>query len=158
MKKRMKYICCLLLAASLTAGLMAGCGNENAGTQEKNQDQQEEKGEGEKGSTQDAVKLNPDKPISITIWHYYNGAQQVAFDELVNEFNESVGKEKGIFVKGYSQGNVNDLEDAVMASLNEEVGARRCPMSFLPMQMPPILWTAGKAGGYFCLYDQRGAG
>ena len=92
MKKRMKYICCLLLAASLTAGLMAGCGNENAGTQEK--DQQEEKGEGEKGSTQDAVKLNPDKPISITIWHYYNGAQQVAFDELVNEFNESVGKER----------------------------------------------------------------
>ena len=51
---------------------MAGCGNENAGTQEKNQDQQEEKGEGEKGSAQDAVKLNPDKPISITIWHYYN--------------------------------------------------------------------------------------
>ena len=130
MKKRMKYICCLLLAASLTAGLMAGCGNENAGTQEKNQDQQEEKGEGEKGSTQDAVKLNPDKPISITIWHYYNGAQQVAFVELVNEFNESVGKEKGIFVKGYSQGNVNDLEDAVMASLNEEVGAQEMPNVF----------------------------
>ena len=45
------------------------------------------------------MKLNPDKPLSITIWHYYNGAQQVAFDELVNEFNETVGKEKGIFVK-----------------------------------------------------------
>ena len=112
MKKRMRYICCLMLAASLTAGLLAGCGNDTAGTKdksttedkaqtkEKEQDSQEKTGEGEQ---EDAVKLNPDKPLSITIWHYYNGAQQVAFDELVNEFNETVGKEKGIFVKGYSQ-------------------------------------------------------
>ncbi len=139
MKKRMRYICCLMLAASLTAGLLAGCGNDTAGTKdksttedkaqtkEKEQDSQEKTGEGEQ---EDAVKLNPDKPLSITIWHYYNGAQQVAFDELVNEFNETVGKEKGIFVKGYSQGNVNELEDAVMASMNEEVGSEEMPNIF----------------------------
>ena len=35
MKKRMRYICCLMLAASLTAGLLAGCGNDTAGTKDK---------------------------------------------------------------------------------------------------------------------------
>ena len=132
MKKRMRYICCLMLAASLTAGLLAGTKDKSttedkAQTKEKEQDSQEKTGEGEQ---EDAVKLNPDKPLSITIWHYYNGAQQVAFDELVNEFNETVGKEKGIFVKGYSQGNVNELEDAVMASMNEEVGSEEMPNIF----------------------------
>ena len=24
------------------------------------------------------VKLNPNKPVSLTVWHYYNGAQQAA--------------------------------------------------------------------------------
>lgn len=37
MKKRMRYICCLMLAASLTAGLLAGCGNDTAGTKIKAQ-------------------------------------------------------------------------------------------------------------------------
>lgn len=130
MKKRMRYICCLFLAASLTAGLLAGCGNDSTKTGNEEQTKQEEEGEAKDGDDQAAVKLDPDKPISITVWHYYNGAQQVAFDELVNEFNETVGKEKGIFVKGYSQGNVNELEDTVMASLNEEVGAQEMPNIF----------------------------
>ena len=130
MKKRMRSICCLMLAASLTAGLLAGCGSDSTKAGNEEQNKQEEEAEGKDENDQSAVKLDPDKPISITVWHYYNGAQQVAFDELVNEFNETVGKEKGIFVKGYSQGNVNELEDTVMASLNEEVGAQEMPNIF----------------------------
>ena len=42
--------------------------------------------------------LNPKSPVTITIWHYYNGAQKTSFDELVKEFNETVGREKGIAV------------------------------------------------------------
>ena len=41
------------------------------------------------------VKLNPNKPVSLTVWHYYNGAQQAAFDQLISEFNATEGKEKG---------------------------------------------------------------
>lgn len=130
MKKRMRYIGCLLLAASLTAGLLAGCGSDSQKNGDEKQNDQEGKGEEGDASDRTAVKLDPDKPLSLTVWHYYNGAQQVAFDELVNEFNETVGKEKGIFVKGYSQGNVNELEDTVMASLNEEVGAQEMPNIF----------------------------
>ena len=27
--------------------------------------------------------LNPKNPVSLTVWHYYNGSQQAAFDSLV---------------------------------------------------------------------------
>ncbi len=76
------------------------------------------------------VKLNPDNPVSITIWHYYNGAQQAEFDTLVDEFNATVGKNKGIYVEGYSQGSVSDLEKAVSSALNGEVGAGNLPDIF----------------------------
>lgn len=36
------------------------------------------------------------KRVSLTIWHYYNGAQQAAFDELVDEFNATEGKKQGV--------------------------------------------------------------
>ena len=101
--------------ATLLAGLMAlsltGCGESDK----------------DSGKT---VKLDPDHPVSLTIWHYYNGAQQAMFDTLVKEFNASVGKEKGIYVEGYSQGSVSDLEQAVTSSLNGEVGAEELPDIF----------------------------
>ena len=76
------------------------------------------------------VKLDPDHPVSLTIWHYYNGAQQAMFDTLVKEFNASVGKEQGIYVESYSQGSVSDLEQAINSSLNGEVGAEELPNIF----------------------------
>lgn len=82
------------------------------------------------GKNSGEIKLNPDKPVSIDIWHYYNGPQQVAFDKLVDEFNETVGKEQGIYVEGHSQGDVTQLEDNVLAALNEEVGSDEAPNIF----------------------------
>ena len=38
--------------------------------------------------------LDPDKPITLTLWHYYSGSQKQAFDELVYEFNETQGKNR----------------------------------------------------------------
>lgn len=76
------------------------------------------------------VKLNPDNPVSITIWHYYNGMQQAVFDDLLDEFNATVGKEKGIYVEGYSQGSVSDLEKAVQSAINGEIGAEKLPDIF----------------------------
>lgn len=39
---------------------------------------------------------------TIQVWHYYNGAQKIAFDELVNEFNETEGFEAGIYVEAFN--------------------------------------------------------
>ena len=76
------------------------------------------------------VKLNPNKPVSLTVWHYYNGAQQAAFDQLISEFNATEGKEKGIYVEGYTQGSVGDLEKAVSDAVAGAVGAQSLPDIF----------------------------
>lgn len=74
--------------------------------------------------------LDPSNPVSLTVWHYYNGTQQVAFNDLVREFNETVGKETGIYVQSYGQGSVSDLEVAVRESLAGKVGAKEMPDIF----------------------------
>lgn len=109
MKKR--WMAALLAGVVLTGcmGILSGCG----------------KTDGAK-----TVKLDPDHPVSLTIWHYYNGARQATFDELVEEFNASVGKDHGIYVEAYSQGSVSDLETAVSDALDEKVGAKELPDIF----------------------------
>ena len=76
------------------------------------------------------VKLSPDDPVSLEVWHYYNGPQKEAFDEMVAEFNDTVGMEKGITVEAFNKGNVNELTDAVLASANKKVGADEVPDIF----------------------------
>lgn len=81
---------------------------------------------------QDQSKEILDKahPVTINIWHYYNGAQQEAFTKLVMEFNETVGKEKGIVVESASQGTVFDLEANVMDAINGKARAEKVPNIF----------------------------
>lgn len=74
--------------------------------------------------------LDPDHPVEISLWHYYNGAQQESFNELIREFNDTVGKEKGIIVKASGQGNVNDLENNVLDAIHGEAGAAQIPNIF----------------------------
>lgn len=105
-----KQMIARILAVAMFAGLLTGCSLT-----------------GDKSKT---VKLDPDNPVSLKIWHYYNGMQQATFDELIEQFNASVGKEKGIYVEGYSLGSVSDLEQAVNDSINEEVGAEKLPDIF----------------------------
>lgn len=69
-------------------------------------------------------------PTTITVWHYYNSKTKTQFDELVDEFNETVGKDKGIIVDAYSQGGVNELADALFAAANKDVGAAKMPDMF----------------------------
>ena len=99
-----KRISALLLTGVMTVGLLlGGCG---------------------KNASRSA------EPVNLTVWHYYNGPQMAAFDALAQEFNITVGKEKGIYVSGYSKGSVNELETAIMDSLNEKVGAEPMPDLF----------------------------
>ena len=78
----------------------------------------------------DRSPLDPKDPVSLTVWHYYNGTQQAAFDALVEGFNDTVGRELGIYVQSYSQGSVSDLETAVRAAIDGKVGADPMPDIF----------------------------
>lgn len=76
------------------------------------------------------ISLDPDKPVVISVWHYYNGSILNAFDAMVQDFNDTVGKEQGIIVEGYNYGNVSDLETSVLAAANKEVGSQDMPNIF----------------------------
>ncbi|MCC8068901.1 MAG: extracellular solute-binding protein [Ruminococcus sp.] len=74
--------------------------------------------------------LDANNPTVIKIWHYYNGVQQANFDNMINEFNETVGYEKGIIVEASSMASINELSEKVLASLNNEVGSEEPPNIF----------------------------
>lgn len=69
-----------------------------------------------------APALDPENPVTLTAWHYYNGGQKQAFDSLVAEFNRTVGVEQGIVVEGYSQGGVNALAEKLLGSVKGKIG------------------------------------
>lgn len=74
--------------------------------------------------------LDPEHPTSVSIWHYYNGKQQEAFDQLVSEFNDTYGAQTGIVVTAESKGGVDDLAATVAASAEREVGSEELPNLF----------------------------
>lgn len=74
--------------------------------------------------------LDKDAPCMVTVWHYYNGIQQTRFDEMVKEFNETVGIERGIVVEAYSKNSIDELAASVTASVNREPGADEAPDIF----------------------------
>ena len=105
-----KMMCAILSCVMISATLFTGCAlqEQKAGN----------------------VSLDPANPTTVTVWHYYNGVQQEAFNNLVDEFNETAGRDLGIIVEGYSQGNVTDLENSVLDAVNHKVGAGSLPSIF----------------------------
>lgn len=83
-----------------------------------------------KTSNQTDYGLDAKNPITLNIWHYYNGVQQTNFDEIVNEFNETVGYEKGIIVDSTAEGSIEELSEKVLSALNNEIGSISTPNIF----------------------------
>jgi multiple sugar transport system substrate-binding protein len=76
--------------------------------------------------------LDPKDPVTVTVWHYYNGAILNAFSAMTAEFNDTVGQEMGIIIDGaaHAYGNVSELEDAVLSAARKEVGSPALPNIF----------------------------
>lgn len=102
--KRLKLLAITMLLA--TGFSMQGCSNNN-----------------EHG-------LDPDKPITIHLWNYYSGAQKVSFDKLVETFNETKGKEKGIIVEASAKGSISNIQSSLSDILQKKVNAEEMPDIF----------------------------
>lgn len=57
------------------------------------------------------------EPVEIEFWHGMSGALGETMTELVADFNEEIGSEKGITVKSTYQGNYEDLKAKTMAAI-----------------------------------------
>ncbi len=74
--------------------------------------------------------LNPAKPITVTIWHYYNGNIKDKFDAIVEKFNETIGVERGVVIDSKSHGDVQQLSNAVYDATNRTIGSQAMPDIF----------------------------
>lgn len=83
-------------------------------------------------------KKNED-PVTVTLWHVYGGQTESPLNDLIDEFNETIGKEKNIRVQVGSVTNTNTIHENVF-------GIR--------------IWRSGgfQTAGYVCFLSQDSSG
>ena len=72
-----------------------------------------------------------DTLTTITVWHVYGGQTDSPLNDLIAQFNQTVGKESGINVQVTSVSNTNTIHEVVLASANGEPGASELPDLFI---------------------------
>ena len=72
-----------------------------------------------------------EQPITLTIWHVYGGQTDSPLNDLIEEFNQTVGKEQNIAVQVTSVTNTNTIHEGVLAAANDDPGASELPDMFI---------------------------
>jgi len=72
-----------------------------------------------------------DQPITLTIWHVYGAQTDSPLNDLIETFNNTVGKEQGIKVEVTMVSNNNNIHKDILASANNEPGAQDLPDIFV---------------------------
>jgi len=126
----MKRLIKLIITVVLGAVLLAGC--------------QGDSGEPVIDQPGSDIRLDPRNPVTIVVWHYYNGPILNAFQASIREFNENAGRDMGIIVESHGLGSVSELEKAVIASANREIGSMDMPNIFA--SFPDTAYEAEKMG------------
>lgn len=70
-------------------------------------------------------------PITLTVWHVYGGQTDSPLNDLIDEFNRTVGAEKGIQLQVTVVSNTNNIHNAVLRAANGEPGAAELPDLFI---------------------------
>ena len=100
----MKKAFSLLLTFLLMLGCLSGCGNDSP--------------------------LDPQKPVTLTMWHNYGGDMQHAMDYLIDQFNSTVGKEQGIIIDVTAISSSSELNKSLTMIVNGDPGAPEMPDIF----------------------------
>ena len=86
----MKRSVVILLAALLALSVFAGCGKKSA--------------------------LDPKDPVTLTMWHVYGSQTKSPLNDVINEFNRTVGQEKGITINVESVTSSSAIDKALAAT------------------------------------------
>lgn len=99
----MKRLLALLLTAVFLVSALTGCSNS---------------------------KLDPKNPVTLTMWHNYGGEMQQTMDLLIDEFNATVGKEKGVIINVTAISSSADLNKSLAMIVQGDPGAPDMPDIF----------------------------
>lgn len=75
-------------------------------------------------------ELKKSEPVTLTMWHVYGEQAYSPMDRLVDEFNETVGYEKGIIIDVTALSNATDIGDKLLAAQEGKPGALAMPDLF----------------------------
>lgn len=114
----MKKLLSIILVSALVLGLLAGCASTG---NNKSSDQPPPASNGGSDKPEDggiATVLQTDQTIELEFWHCIsNPTHMEILTGLVEGFNDTVGKEKGIHVTAYAQGSQYDLDAATIGAI-----------------------------------------
>ncbi|NLY54410.1 MAG: extracellular solute-binding protein [Firmicutes bacterium] len=71
--------------------------------------------------------LNPKSPVTLSLWHNFGGQMQTTMDAQLQEFNATVGKEKGIIVNVTSISSSASLQEKLTMVAAGDPGAPDMP-------------------------------
>lgn len=77
-----------------------------------------------------ASKLDPSRPVTLTMWHVYGSQKTSPLNDVIDEFNRTEGKEKGVLINVVSVSDSAYIDQALTASLNKAPGAAPLPNLF----------------------------
>ncbi|MCL2337211.1 MAG: extracellular solute-binding protein [Firmicutes bacterium] len=97
----MKRILYLLTLTLMLAGLLSGCQTNN--------------------------RLDPKKPVTLTLWHTYGEPMVTSLDMLVDEFNSTIGVEKGIVVATGLVADPAAVNEKLLVAADGDPGAPQLP-------------------------------
>lgn len=75
-------------------------------------------------------ELKKSEPVTLTMWHVYGEQAYSPMNKLVDEFNETIGYEKGIIIDVTALSNANEIGDKLLASQEQKPGALDMPDLF----------------------------
>lgn len=75
-------------------------------------------------------KLDPKAPVTLTMWHVYGEQADSPMNRLITEFNETVGKEKGIIINVTRISNSKEIGAMLASAFKNEPGAPEIPDLF----------------------------
>lgn len=76
-------------------------------------------------------KPSPENPVTLTLWHVYGSQTTSPLNNIIDEFNKTVGKENGITINIVSVTSSSAIDSALAASANNEPGAVDMPDIFI---------------------------
>lgn len=77
-----------------------------------------------------ATLLSPDDPVTLTMWHVYGEQADSPMNQLVQEFNETIGLTKGVIINVTALSNSSDIGPMLRSAYGNAPGAPEMPDLF----------------------------
>jgi multiple sugar transport system substrate-binding protein len=79
------------------------------------------------GGCKNPDRPSPKNPVSLVIWHTMGDAVREGFEQLLQEFNETLGSKEGITLSGVAVGYTEVFHERLMAAANHDPGSPGLP-------------------------------